>query len=194
VGGGPGTWCLTGSAGLTAPGAGLGWTRRRSGRQTSRVPAPASGNSRATRCCARHGTARQSLGDDWRSSGSACSGARLGSAAAAADWLAELLLLYRASCLATRMTISSTPARVSADASAARPEADELGGPFPANQFMFTVEPAAKQSAIWPTGRDLGAAARESGAESPPPSLMTRRCSCRVERHVPRSRAEPADQ
>jgi hypothetical protein len=67
-------------------------------------------------------------------------------------------------------------------------------GPFPANQFMFTVEPAAKQSAIWPTGRDLGAAARESGAESPPPSLMTRRCSCRVERHVPRSRAEPADQ
>jgi hypothetical protein len=76
-------------------------------------------------------TARQSLGDDWRSSGSACSGARLGSAAAAADWLAELLLLlYRASCLATRMTISSTPARVSADASAARPEADELGARF----------------------------------------------------------------
>lgn len=40
-------------------------------------------------------------------------------------------------------------------------------GPFPANQFMFNVESAAKQSAIWPTGRDLGAAARESGAGSP---------------------------
>jgi hypothetical protein len=46
-------------------------------------------------------------------------GARLGSVAAAADWLAERLLPYRASCLATRITISSMPARVSADASAA---------------------------------------------------------------------------
>lgn len=39
----------------------------------------------------------------------------LGSAAAAAGWLAELLP-FLASCLATRMTVASTHARVSADA------------------------------------------------------------------------------